>query len=99
MANNNPKMKPMFLPGVENNPAPRSYADNIRIGLEAASMSGGSLSVIFFRRGCRTSNLHCENARTALPCLEGRSTRGFSKSLAYLPKSLVVFRNHWQTLA
>src|ERR1017187_4264655 len=31
MANENPKMKPMFLPEVENNPAPGPYADNIRM--------------------------------------------------------------------
>ena len=29
--NNNPKMKPMFLPGVENNPQPSAYTDSIRM--------------------------------------------------------------------
>jgi hypothetical protein len=31
MANENPKMEPMFLPGVEHNPQPGSYADMIRM--------------------------------------------------------------------
>src|SRR5450755_917933 len=45
----------------------------------------------FFRGGCRTYKLHCENAGTALPYLLGRSAPAFSKSLADLPKSLAVF--------
>jgi hypothetical protein len=32
-------------------------------------MGCGALSGIFFRRGYRTLNLHCENVRTALPRL------------------------------
>jgi hypothetical protein len=31
MANDNSKMEPMFLPGVEDNPQPGPYADNIRM--------------------------------------------------------------------
>src|SRR4051794_25757006 len=31
MANETPKMKPMFLPGVEANPQPGPYADSIRM--------------------------------------------------------------------
>jgi hypothetical protein len=31
MANENQKMKPMFLPGVEDNPQPGPYADMIRM--------------------------------------------------------------------
>ncbi len=34
MANENPSMKPMFLPGVEDNPQPGPFADLIRMHAE-----------------------------------------------------------------
>ena len=37
MANKNPTMKPMFLPGVENTPQPGPYADMIRTMQESGS--------------------------------------------------------------
>jgi hypothetical protein len=50
-----------------------------------------------FRMGCRTHKLPRGNARTTLLCLLGRSARAFPKSLAGLPKSLAVFRQHRHT--
>jgi len=37
MANENPRMKPMFLPGVEHHPQPGPYADMIRMMQESGS--------------------------------------------------------------
>jgi hypothetical protein len=61
---------------------------------------GTDLSRGVYNRDLKTAaKQHCENARTALPLLLGCSALGFSKSLADLPKSSAVLRNHWQTFA